>query len=94
MEANISLLDPADGSTIKGTVTVIFNSSGLLQTFQFIVDGWDVKGMFQDLRKHAYQPFQWNTRHVANGPHTYSVRMETSDGKTATAIPFNVIISN
>ena len=90
----IGLLDPPDCSTIKGTVTVIFNSFGELSTFQFIVDGVDVKGMFQDLNKKAYEPFQWNTKHWVNGLHTYSVRMTDQNGKAIAAYGFIVTISN
>jgi hypothetical protein len=80
-----SIPSPAEGATVTGTTTVSMSASGASgspTTFSLAVDGTTVSTQSVAGSTASYA---WNTAGVANGPHTLTLTVTDSTGRTATA---------
>lgn len=78
----ISIISPANGTTVSGTINVTVNASDnrAVSTVTLFVDGVSVGSS-------AVSPFTiaWNSSTVTNGTHTLTVRAKDAAGNTASA---------
>lgn len=90
----VILIGPSNGETVKGTTQVVFYCLlGMTNKLEFILDGVVDPHMTQSGQK-SFGPFTWNTKHVPNGSHVYTVRATTMDGQVVTAAAFTVNVEN
>lgn len=96
-EPSVSIANPADNSTISGSVVVQISASdaqdgtGAL-TVEWNVDGGSWQPAAYNLTNNFYEA-QWDTNTVADGPHTISAQAIDSDLNVSTTAN-DVIVAN
>jgi PKD repeat protein len=87
----VSLVAPAPGATVAGVYTVVAQAAddGWVAGVQFLLDGQPLGSEV------TWPPFQapWDTTASAPGPHQLSAVVRDGAGRTATATPVDVVVS-
>jgi hypothetical protein len=86
-----ALTAPAEGSTLKGTVTLSANASDAsgVAWVEFY-DGGTLLGIDTS----APYSFDWSSRTAANGPHTLTSRAYDNTGRSSTSTALTVTVDN
>ena len=89
---SVSLMAPADGQTLSGTVTVtaIATDSVRLTGVQFKLDGMNLGAEV----RHAPYALAWNTATTVNGVHRLTAIARDAAGNIATAAAVTVVAQN
>jgi len=91
MPPTVSIISPASGATVSGTITITATASDNVGVagVQFKVDG---SNLGSEITTSPYTT-SWNSATVANGTHTISATARDAAGNTATAT-ISVTVSN
>ena len=88
----VSLTAPANGATVKGTITVSANAADnvAVASVQFKLDGANLGAADTT----APYTFSWDTTNSSNGAHTLTATATDTSGNTATSAAVGVTVNN
>ena len=89
----VSLIGPATGATVKGTVSVGATAADNVGVagVQFLLDG---NSLGAEDTTSPYGPVSWNTATVSDGTHTLTAVARDAAGNTTTSAPVTVTVAN
>ena len=83
------MTSPAEGSTVRGTITLNVSAASSVRRVDYLMDGVVVA---YDATASDFSE-RWKTGTVATGPHTLVARATLSDGSASDSAPVNFSVT-